>query len=338
VNYQSNLSVDNTNTNTNNNNNNINIPMCSICKNDFKTVSDPESGEIICNICGIVLSEEKELPLHPRVQEEMTVMNHANSKSTNTDLRYNENNSNNNNILFNIESSTIIGRSNVDAIGKKISKDMENKIDKLRIWERRTRYINAKDRNLKSAFTQLNSIKHKLGLSNAIVEKSFYIYKKASSSGLIQGRRTEGILSASIYLACKELEIPKTLKEISDISNVKVKSISKYSRLLIFQLGLKPIPLIDPIKCIVKIANNLKLEEKIKHKAIKIMKEVMKEEIHVGKNPLSIAASTIYAVCKTIEEDDKTQIEIANSAGISAAVVRDRYNDIINKVDLHQMI
>jgi transcription initiation factor TFIIB len=119
---------------------------------------------------------------------------------------------------------------------------------------------------------------------------------------------------------------------------VKVKSISKYSRLLIFELGLKPIPIIDPIKCIVKIANNLKLEEKIKHKAIKIMKEVMKEEIHVGKNPLSIAASTIYAVCKTIEEDDKTQIEIANSAGISAAVVRDRYNDIINKVDLHQMI
>jgi transcription initiation factor TFIIIB Brf1 subunit/transcription initiation factor TFIIB len=53
---------------------------------------------------------------------------------------------------------------------------------------------------------------------------------------------------------------------------------------------------------------------------------------------LSIAASTIYAVCKTFEEDDKTQIEIANSAGISAAVVRDRYKDIINKVDLHQMI
>jgi transcription initiation factor TFIIB len=328
VNHQSNLSVDNTN-----NNNNLNIPLCSICNNDFKTVSDPELGEIICNICGIVLSEEKELPLHPRVQEEMTVMNYVNSKSTNRDLRYNENN-----ILFNIESSTTIGRSNVDAIGKKISKDMENKIDKLRIWERRTRYINPKDRNLKSAFTQLNSIRPKLGLSNAIVEKSFYIYKKASSAGLIQGRITEGILSASIYLACKELEIPKTLKEISDITNVKVKSISKYSRLLIFELGLKPIPIIDPIKCIVKIANNLKLEEKIKHKAIKIMKEVMKEEIHVGKNPLSIAASTIYAVCKTIEEDDKTQIEIANSAGISAAVVRDRYNDIINKVDLHQMI
>ena len=83
--------------------NNNNIPLCSICNNDFKTISDPESGEIICNICGIVLSdEEKELPLHPRVQEEMTVISHTNT--TNTNLQFNENNSNNNNSKrFNIE-------------------------------------------------------------------------------------------------------------------------------------------------------------------------------------------------------------------------------------------
>ena len=318
------------------NNNNNNIPLCSICNNDFQTVADPESGEIICNICGIVLSEEKKLPLHPRVQEEMTIIRHVNT-TTNTNLQYDENDRNNN-ILLNIESSTIIGKSNVDAVGKRISNDMQNKIDKLRILEQRTRYINPKDRNLKYAFNKLNNIKHKLGLSNAIVEKSFYLYRKASSLGLVKGRTTEGILSAAIYLACKELGTPKTLKEISDITNLKIKSISKYSRLLIFGLDLKPIPVIDPIKCIVKIANNLNLEEKTKHKAIKIMKEVMREEIHVGKNPLAIAASTIYAVCKTREEKDKTQLEIANSANISAVVVRDRYNEIIDKVNLQQMI
>ena len=97
--------------------NNNDIPLCSICNNDFKIISDPESGEIICKICGIVLSdEEKKLPIHPRVQEEMTVISHANtitttSTNTNTHLKYNENNSNNsNNLLFNIESSTIIGK------------------------------------------------------------------------------------------------------------------------------------------------------------------------------------------------------------------------------------
>ena len=322
------------------NSNNNNIPLCLICNNDFQTVSDPESGEIICNICGIVLSEEKKLPLHPRVQEEMTIISHINTTTnTNTNLQYNENNSNsNNNILLNIESSTIIGKSNVDAVGKRISNDMRNKIDKLRILEQRTRFINPKDRNLKYAFNKLNNIKHKLGLSNAISEKSFYLYRKASSAELVKGRTTEGILSAAIYLACKELGTPKTLKEISDITNLKIKSISKYSRLLILELDLKPIPVIDPIKCIVKIANNLNLEEKTKHKAIKIMKKVIEQEIHVGKNPLAIAASTIYAVCKTSEEKQKTQIEIANSADISAVVIRDRYNDIIKKINLEQKI
>ena len=328
------------NKNNINSNNNNNIPLCLICNNDFQTVSDPESGEIICNICGIVLSEEKKLPLHPRVQEEMTIISHINTTTnTNTNLQYNENNSNsNNNILLNIESSTIIGKSNVDAVGKRISNDMQNKIDKLRILEQRTRFINPKDRNLKYAFNKLNNIKHKLGLSNAISEKSFYLYRKASSAELVKGRTTEGILSAAIYLACKELGTPKTLKEISDITNLKIKSISKYSRLLILELDLKPIPVIDPIKCIVKIANNLNLEEKTKHKAIKIMKKVIEQEIHVGKNPLAIAASTIYAVCKTSKEKEKTQIEIANSADISAVVIRDRYNDIIKKINLEQKI
>jgi transcription initiation factor TFIIIB Brf1 subunit/transcription initiation factor TFIIB len=60
--------------------------------------------------------------------------------------------------------------------------------------------------------------------------------------------------------------------------------------------------------------------------------------MYVGKNPLTIAASTIYAACKNREDNDKTQLEIANSANISAVVVRDRYNDIINKINLHEII
>ncbi len=68
------------------------------------------------------------------------------------------------------------------------------------------------------------------------------------------------------------------------------------------------------------------------------MKEIMKEEIHVGKNRLSMAASTIYAVCKTVEVEDITQSEIANSVGISALVIRDRYNDIMDKINLDQII
>ena len=173
------------------NKNNNNISLCSICNDGFKTISDPESGEIICEICGIVLSEEKKLPLPTRVYEEINANSHFNT-TTNTNSQNHDNNSSNNNILLNIESATIIGRSNVDAIGKKISNDMQTIVDRLRVWEQRTRYTNPRDRNLKQAFNILNNIKDKMVLSNAIVEKSFYLFKKASSQGIVRGRLTEG--------------------------------------------------------------------------------------------------------------------------------------------------
>lgn len=317
-------------------NNNDTISICSICNNDFKTISDPNSGELICSICGIVLSEEKKIPLHPKICEEMDTIKDINAmiNTTGKDLQYDKSK----NLLRNIESHTIIGRSNVDATGHKINIDMQNKIDRLRIWEKRTKYVNSKGSNLVYAFNKLTSVKHKLWLSDTIVEKSFYIYKKASIQRLIQGRTTEGILSAAIYLTCKELENPKTLKEISDATNVKIKTISRYSRFLISELDLNPIPVIDPMKCIIKISSQLNLEEKIKRKAVKVMKEIMKEEIHLGKNPLAIAASTIYLVCNAHNEHNKTRSEISKSVGISEISIRDRCNDINKKIELHKII
>jgi transcription initiation factor TFIIIB Brf1 subunit/transcription initiation factor TFIIB len=127
---------------------NNNTLLCPICNNNFKITIDPELGEIICNICGIVLY----LWYSIIWRKEIPFTNHANS-TINTDLQHYDRNS----IFFNIEYRTIIGRSNVGAAGKKISDSIQNKIDRLRIWDNRTRCINSKDRNLKYTFEELNN-------------------------------------------------------------------------------------------------------------------------------------------------------------------------------------
>jgi len=71
---------------------NNNTSLCPICNNNFKITTDPELGEIICDICGIVLSEEKKFPLHPRIYQEMIATNHANT-TINTDLQHYDRNS-----------------------------------------------------------------------------------------------------------------------------------------------------------------------------------------------------------------------------------------------------
>jgi transcription initiation factor TFIIB len=78
---------------------------------------------------------------------------------------------------------------------------------------------------------------------------------------LIRGRTISGILAAAIYIACREMGTPRTLKDIAADSNVKLKEVAKSYRILYFELDLK-MPLVDPMKCIVKVANKAKLSEK----------------------------------------------------------------------------
>ena len=60
-------------------------------------------------------------------------------------------------------------------------------VRRLRTLDSRTQ-IDASTRNLKEAFNQLDRLKYKLGLSDSVVEKVAYIYRKAHEKKLVRGR------------------------------------------------------------------------------------------------------------------------------------------------------
>jgi transcription initiation factor TFIIB len=144
---------------------------------------------------------------------------------------------------------------------------------RLKTWDLRTQL--SRNRNLRTAFNQLNILEDKLGLPDAIIEKTAYIYRKAHERGLGRGRETSAALAAALYLACREEGTPRTLKEICVISNIKRKAISRQYRDMVIELDIR-IPTIDPIKCIARIANQINLNQKIKQKAINIMNAATK--------------------------------------------------------------
>ena len=94
----------------------------------------------------------------------------------------------------------------------------------------------------------------------------------------------------SVYLACHELETPRTLNEVSSASNVPRKKISRDYRLLVHTFDPK-IPAVDHIRCITRIANKVGLSEKTKRMAVKIMRQVVAMQISAGKGPMGIAAT-----------------------------------------------
>ncbi|MFL6409759.1 MAG: transcription initiation factor IIB family protein [Nitrososphaeraceae archaeon] len=296
--------------------------LCSICKSN-QIITDTESGELICSKCGQVISD--------KVQQ-------AGPEWRNFTLSSNESNDSRSRVgmstslaRHDMGLSTIIGRTDRDASGQKIDAQMRSTMDRLRTWDYRTQIRSATDRNLRNAFFQLDVLKDKLGLSNSIVEKVAYIYRKAQERQLVRGRTISGVLAAAIYIACREMGISRTLKDIATYSNVKFKEVAKSYRLLCLDLK---IPIVDPMKYIAKVANKANLSEKTKRQAAVIMNNVSKREISTGKNPMGLAASVLY-ISSMKTGENITQGDLSNAAGVTEVTLRNRYKDLMNRLELN---
>jgi transcription initiation factor TFIIB len=293
----------------------VSNPVCSICRCN-QTITDTESGEIICSKCGQVISDKIE-EIRPEWRN-FTSSDGSNDKSRigmSTSLARHD-----------MGLSTIIGRTDRDASGQKINAVMRTTMERLRTWDFRTQAHTPTDRSLRQAFFQLDVLKDKLRLSDTVVEKTAYIYRKAQERGLVRGRTISGILAAAVYIACRELGNPRTLKDVAVDSNVKLNEVARSYRLLYFELDLK-IPIVDPLKCIAKVANKANLSEKTKRQAAEIMNNVTKREISAGKDPMGLAASVLYLSSFNTGENI-TQNNIASAAGVTEVTLRNRIKDL----------
>jgi transcription initiation factor TFIIB len=279
--------------------------MCSACRNEV-VVTDHECGEVICSRCGVVIARLE----GSAIQE---------WRAFSIDDFYSR---------CRVGGATSLARYNkglVTTIGNsRDSKESGINFNRIRIWDFRIQTAN--DRSLKQALPALEHLKESLGLPDTIVEKSAYFYRKAARINLIKGRTVTSVLAASVYLACRELETPRTLNEVSSASNVPRKKISRDYRLLVHTFDPK-IPAVDHIRCITRIANKVGLSEKTKRMAVKIMRQVVAMQISAGKGPMGIAATVLYIACLQGGEI-KTQKELSIAAGVTEVTIRNRYSDL----------
>lgn len=289
--------------------------ICSACKSN-RIITDYDSVEIVCTSCGLVISDDVEEAQGIR-HLTSTTTNEVYDKTINTGSPISL-------ARYDTGLSTIMGKPTKDAAGNVLDAATRSRMARLKTWDLRiTANNSSSSRSLREACAYLRVIKDKLGLPDAAVEKAAYIYRKAKNKGLIRGRTISGVSDAAAYIACRELGIPKTLKEIAEASNIKPKTLAQSYRLLISELDIK-IPAFDHMKNIVKVANKANLNEKTKRKAMDIMYYIDKKEVPAGKIPTGIAATVLYVACLRTGEK-RSQSDIAHAAGITEVTLRNRY-------------
>jgi transcription initiation factor TFIIB len=284
-----------------------------------RNVTDTQCGEIVCSSCGFVMPERIENfgPEHRNFMDgQDTSRTGAGTSLSRHDMGL----------------ATIINPFNKDASGKPLSSAMKTTIGRLRIWDSRSQAHKSSDRNFRLAFNELSKLKDKLGLTESIIEKTAYIYRKAVENRLARGRSIHSLLGASLYAACRESEMPRTLKDIERVSNVKRKELAKCYRALVEKLDLR-MPVVSPVYCVARIANKLGISEKSKRLAVKILKDYDQSGDAAGKSPTGLAATALYLACVNMGEH-YSQKSIAGASTITEVTIRNRTADIRKKLNL----
>ena len=290
-----------------------NISCLRCGKNSLLT--DEVTGEQFCSKCGFVITEKTQ----ESGPEWRSFQKDGGADPTRTGAPSSL-------LMHDMGLSTVINPLNKDASGKPLSTSMKSTIERLRTWDNRSQVHEPVDRNLRQALGELTRLKDKIAISANVLEKAAYIYRKALEKKLVRGRSISAMIAASLYAACRDTETPRTLKDVADAANVKRKDIARCYRLLHYELELK-MPVVDSIQCIARISSKLKITEKTKRYAVKVLKEAQEREESAGKDPMGLAASALYLSC-VYNGASVTQRDIAEAAGVTEVTIRNRYKGL----------
>ena len=299
------------------------ISRCPEC-GSMHVIRDYTRGDTVCGKCGLVIAEnaidhsaerrimDPEDMANQRTGAPMTVMLH--DRGLSTEIGY------------------------VRPGRMRLNSDYLRRMRSLKKWQRRAAFRTSAERNLMMGLRDISRMASVLGLPNSVKETAAVVHRRAVKKKLIIGRSTFGIATASVYAACRMCGVPRTIEEVANVSQLDDSSgtsrreVARSYRVLSreLQLGLgtpTPFDFLD------RLSSDLEIDQKLRARALEIMKRSSEENISVGKSPVSITAAAIYIASREAGVKCR-QRDIAAAAGITEVTVRNRYKELVKKLNI----
>jgi transcription initiation factor TFIIB len=291
------------------------LKKCPECGGD-KLSHNVDKGEVVCRNCGFVLDDKViDFGQEWREFDSDTSEKRRRTGAPSTYTKYDRG------------LGTDVGQK--QDIYKLAGKG-KNKFFRLRKWQ--YRISTAIERNLKLALAELKRVASFLKLPQSVEEESARIYTLAVQRGLVRGRSMESVVAGALYAACRRHEVPRTLDELSEASGIDKKEIGRTYRFVTRELGIRILPS-NPIDYIPRFASALRLSADTQSKAVEILEKAQDSELTSGRGPTGIAAASLY-VAALINNEKRTQREVADIAGVTEVTIRNRYKELLKKLNL----
>ena len=292
--------------------------QCPECNSSY-LIYDESRGELICGDCGLLVEEKMVDTSH-----ELRSFDKTEKKSRGGAPMSMQ--------KFDKGLTTNIGE--ISDIYKLDSSQQTRKYLRLKKWQERV--STSIERNLRLAMSELRRVASFLELPSVVKDEAARIYNYVLQRGLVRGRSMESVIAACIYAACRSYNIPRTLDEIANASEVERKEIGRTYRYIIRKIGLKMTPS-SPKDYISRFSSTLHLSPQSQNEALQILDRAEISELTSGRGPAGIAAAALY-VSALLNDEKKTQREVADVAGITEVTIRNRYKELLERLNLEEKI
>jgi transcription initiation factor TFIIIB Brf1 subunit/transcription initiation factor TFIIB len=366
--------------NNNNNNNDGKAKNCKICGNNNTVIFDYNTGELVCTVCGAVTPEDDEETV-ATIQDTKSRhetkwgIHKPNNGSTdaffvdrereailnynfglNTMIYSNDVNHSHDTVVTEEQKQNAfrLHRMNirVETMGRKKSSSSSSSPSSNALMIIRPR----QHKTMIQASNIIYTLKARLNLSNTIVERSIYYFKKVLKANIIKGRTTSGMAIACIYIACREMRLPFLLKNISNAyetitpTKSKLALLNQYYKTIVNELNIKfeTIPeeekednqlllLLVTGKYLNKYLNTLNLPISLYTKAIEVLKILAKDPDVCSRRPSVFEAAVLFYVYKKYEKEDNLKriitSQFALECGTNEVSMRNNLKFLTKKLD-----
>ncbi|CAN6625575.1 transcription factor IIIB 70 kDa subunit [Trichomonascus vanleenenianus] len=186
---------------------------------------------------------------------------------------------------------------------------------------------------LDKARNRINKIAHKLEISEPIAQMAMQFYKLALNSGFVKGRRSQYVVSACLYVACRRNKAPHMLMDFAEAIYVNVFKIGSTYLQLLKVLGIFNLPIIDPSIFIQRFANRLGLDQprqrKVMEDANKVAYRMNRDWIVQGRRPAGVVAACVLMALR-MNNIRRSKAEIVQIAKISEETIQRRLDELKN--------
>lgn len=203
------------------------------------------------------------------------------------------------------------------------------------------------NRHILDGFDSIQNKVERMSLPRSTAEAAKQLFRRVQDERIMRGKKTDAVIAAVLFVACKQSGNPRTFVEIVTVTGVSKRQIVDCFKALqaTFDLGqsefAKPgaasssaggVSVTNAVNLVTRYCSHLGLEQAVARSTQEIAETVREKGILDGRSPVTVAAACI-CLSTTIWGIPTSTKRVADATGVSAVTIKGSYRDLIKFKD-----